>query len=395
MAVLENSAVSDNAQAAAVKPAAAAPDDIVRAATIDFPFWTRIWRRYWQRRWLRFWAWYTKRTRAGERWLIFNGDSHHHEFNAYFNENAYRFGDELHKHFPNDLRRRLEGFTEDGGEPFLIVKGVFSRRLPQKSFAKALERDPANPLRKIVGKNAEKLLGEHRINLIAAGLVAATGAELRYKQPGQKAYRDYITSVDMEKTQFVEGGDIPLYYRSATPEQIPSKTGGAGRAARINLFACIENPIADPVYLIRADDVVSRLTETERRLLSEDSYYFFDFWNLDKLAPGRINLVKHILYDGNTPDKPWLSFDPNRLWPSYDKTTAAHREALVALMASIQHVGAHNARKIVLQRGDALIVDNYRALICRRERQHFYFDPWPIGRPQLRWLRAYYGFPRL
>ncbi len=373
--------------------AAATPEQAVRTQAVDFGFWLRIWHRYWQRRWLRFWAWYSKRTRAGERYLLLSWDAGRDEFKRYFNENAYRFGEDLSKRVPKKLKSRLEGFIDGNGEPFLIVRGVFSRKYPQLSLAAALDDDPADPLRKIVGRRAEKLLDEKRVNLIASGLIAATGAEIRYKQPSQNVYRDYVTSIGTEKNQFIEGGDLTLYYRNATPEQPPEKAGGAGKSARVILFACIENPIADPIYLIRADEVVSHLSDEERKLLSEDSYYFFDNWNPESLVPRRINLAKHIIYNGHSAD-PWLSFDPNRLWASYDKTTAAHRLAIVALMARIRHVGATSARKIVLNRGDALIVDNYRALTCRHERGHFYFDPWPIGRPRLRWLRVFYGFPK-
>ena len=376
------------------KSAAVTPDEVVDTQAIDFGFWLRIWQRYWQRRWLRFWAWYSKRTRAGERWLLLSWDSGQDEFKRYFNENACRFGENLKKHVPKKLERRLEEFIDGGGEPFLIIRGVFSRRYPQLSLTAALESDPANPLRKIAEKRAERLLDKKRFNLIASGLIAATGTELRFKQPTQNVYRDYITSVETEKNQFVEGGDLSLYYRTATPEQPPERTGGAGMAARVILFACVENPIADPIYLIRADEVVARLSDEERKLLKDDSYYFFDNWNPKSLVTARINKAKHVLYNEHVAAEPWLSFDPNRLWAEFDKTTAAHRLAIVALMESIRHVGASSARKIVLNRGDALIVDNYRALTCRHERGHFYFDPWPLGRPRLRWLRVYYGFPK-
>ena len=67
-------------------------------------------------------------------------------------------------------------------------------------------------------------------------------------------------------------------------------------------------------------------------------------------------------------------------------------------MASIQQIAATSARPIVLRRGDALLVDNYRALTRRQEHGYAYivFKPFmrKRRRPPIRWLRTYYGFPK-
>jgi len=388
-------AVAESGSAAPPDAQPAGPADVIAAQTIDFDFWQRAWKRYWQRRKLRFWAWFARSTRAGERLLLFSWSNSHKDFNRFFVANSYRFGEKLGAHVHGDLKDHLGKFLEGDGEPFLIVKGIFSRKFPQLSLARKLKMDPTNPSCRVVGEEAEKLLDKRRYNLIAAGLIAATGTELRFKQPGQLVYRDYITTPKTEKNQFVEGGDLTLYYRTATPEQAPDVSGGAGKAARVILFACIENPIADPIYLIRADEVISRLTSEQRRLLSDDTFFFFDNWNPQSLGPARINKAKHILYAGSTPEEvPWLSFDPNRIWTEYDRTTPAHRQALVALMAKIRQVGIDSARKIVLQRGDALLVDNYRALTRRYEHGYHNLHFYPPYGPLLRWLRVFYGFPR-
>jgi hypothetical protein len=325
------------------------------------------------------------------------------EFAGYFNKNADSFGKGLRGHLPYHLKRRLEGFIDDGGEPFLIVRGIFSRRFPQASLAKALEDDPQHPSRKKVGDAAKALMEKGCYNLIASALVAATGTKLRPKLQDDPVYHDLITETAAEISQFDDGTDMPLRYRTATPEKSPMAKDEREAAARILLFACIENPIADPIYLVRADEVVEKLSEDQRRLLHEEAFDFFDKWNRRKIAHDESKPNKRILYGGPTPSEYWLSFDPNRLAPKRGDATADHNAAVGALVRSIQKVVEEKkARKIVLRRGDALIVDNYRALTRRQEHGYAYFvqtavwRPWMRMRlrPPIRWLRVYYGFPK-
>jgi hypothetical protein len=356
------------------------PLTAVRDATVDF----NILQRCWMRRRLRYGAWCAEWT---------GGDYGRDGFDKFFNENAYRFGEKIKEHLPSGLQQQLKGFIDGGGELFLIVRGVFSRRVLQQSFTKALEDDPSYPSRKIVGYAATKLLDENRYNLIASGLIAATGAELRQKLVDNAVYHDFITATGAEKNPFVNDPDMYLRYRTANPGR-PLAASSDGKAARIILFACVENPIADPIYLIRADEVVSRLLEEHRRLLREASFCFFDDWDPATLVRNRLNEAKRILYDGPSETDPWLSFDPQSFDPEYERTTAAQLSAVAALMASIRKTGATSARKIVLRRGDALIVDNYRALTRRYEQGHTYFNFRPLGRPPIRWLRIYRGYPK-
>jgi hypothetical protein len=399
------------------KSVAVTPEEAVRDATVDFNFWLRFLLRYLQRRRLRFRAWYAKET--GERdwykfpkwvkfflffpWLItlllrlvirrsYGPDGFEKKS---YNANAHIFGEKIKKFLPASLKDRLEEFAKGGGEPFLIVRGVFSRRYPQLlSLARRLDSDPNDRSRKIVGEAANKLLEERRYNLIASALIAAADAKHCRKLEKHPVYRDFITDIASEKNQFVEGRDMHLRYRTATPENAPAASG-SGKAARVVLFACIENPIAAPIYLIRADKVVSQLSEKVRSLLLDANFNFFDNWDPDTFVRER-QKQKRILYDGPSESDPWLSFDANRLDTTYTKTTPAHLSAVVELMESIRKTAATDAREIVLRRGDALIVDNYRALTCRQEHGYanLVFKPTAFGRPRIRWLRVYYGFPK-
>jgi hypothetical protein len=365
---------------------ATAAKKAVRAATIEF----NMWQRYWLRRRLRYGAWRAKQNGAGDRllWWLWPKKYGHNGFEEYFTKNASDFGDtiygEIKPRISSRLTQRLEGFIDGDGEPFLIIRGVFSRRFLQVSLTKVLKDDP---------EEAEALLEKRRYNLVASALIAATKTELRRKLDQGNAYRDFITETSAEINQFVDGTDMHVRYRTATPE-IPPATRGLNTAARIIVFACIENPIADPIYLIRVDHVIDGLSDRNKNLLREPGFIIFDKWNTPQLSMQYVpNSNKRVLHYG--PSKiDWLSFDPNRICPANMDTS--HNSAIGALMESIQKVAATSARKIVLRRGDALIVDNYRALTRRQERGYEYLvirPPWMGSKPPTRWLRAYYGFP--
>jgi hypothetical protein len=409
---------------------ATAAEKAVRAATVEL----NVWQRFWVRFRLRLAAWHAKRT-GPETWsprerfvflvyfvaclpislplyllyvlyLMFTHRSYpDDDYEAFFNLNAFSFGSKIKRHIPSRLKRRLKGVIDGRGEPFLVVRGVFSRRFPQASLIRKLEDDDDPdlkfPNRKKVGDRVTALLEKGHYNLVASALIAATETELRRKLDKDAPYRDYLTETTAEINQFIDGTDMHLRYRTATPE-MPPVIGGENTAARIIVFACIENPIADPIYLIRVDDVIDELSARDEKsstrnknLLREQGFSIFDKWNAPQLSmqPGP-NPNACILHDGPS-ETDWLSFDPNRICPA--TMDAVHNSAIGALMESIQKVAATRARKIVLRRGDALIVDNYRALTRRQQHGYEYFvvnPPWMRNRPPIRWLRVYYGFPK-
>jgi hypothetical protein len=313
------------------------------------------------------------------------------QFETFFNNNAALYGSRILRHLHDGVRQRLAGLTHETQEPFLVVRGVFSRRYPAGSLIGVLETAQDEPSRKVVREKAEALIFKRRFNLIAATLISATGHELRKKLEDDKAvYYDFITTTNAEKTPFLNDPDMYLRFRTANPAG--NLASHIDKSARIILYACLENPIADPVYLIRVEDVVLQLAEEQRALLSEPSYCFFDYWDTENLVHVRAKEAKSILH--KAPDGGyWLSFDPQSFNPDYPHTTSEQLAAVAALMDAIRKCGA-NPREIVLRRGDALVVDNYRALTRRRERPHRYFDFRPLGRSPLRWLRVYRGYSK-
>jgi hypothetical protein len=369
-----------------------AAKEAVRAQTFKFGFWLRGQ--------LRYEAWRAKQTGAESRmlWWLWpkkyarknvksaqessRASRRLNGFEEFFTNNAPLFGDTIYdgikQRLSPRLTQQLEGFVESDGEPFLIIRGVFSRRFLQASLTR---------IRKDNRERAEAFL--EKDHLVASALIAATKTELRRKLDTHTPYRDYFTEVSAEINQFDDRPDMQLRYRTATPE-LPPATAGLNTAARVIVFACIENPIADPIYLIRTDEVIRAMPPEKRDLLYQQDFDIFDRWTRDiRMQPGPGD-NKSILHRGTD----WLSFDPNRVCPA--NIDAIHNSALGALLDSIKTVAATSARKIVLRRGDALIVDNYRALTRRQEHGYgsFVFRPRMRSRPPIRWLRVYYGFPR-
>ena len=90
-----------------------------------------------------------------------------------------------------------------------------------------------------------------------------------------------------------------------------------------------------------------------------------------------------------------LRWDPNHInWSEFDTADDQIRPAFGVLIRAIDLCAAA-ATPVILRRGDALITDNLRCLVARRE-----FDPALIAAPkrgfypQYWWLRGYYGFRR-
>jgi hypothetical protein len=371
------------------------PERAVRAQTFEFNFWLR--------RWLRYVAWWAKKTGGEPRWLWWFWPPRKYGrkgFKEYFTNNAPDFGETIYKrieaHISSPLKKQLEDFIERPDEPYLIIRGVFSRRFLQASVARrflqaSLGGKPEDgPTKPEDDPQVKEFLDEGCYDLVASALIAATKTELRRKLDTDTPYRNYLTEVSAEINQFVDGKDMHLRYRTATPELPPAEVG-PNTAARVIVFACIENPIADPIYLIRAKDVIGEISDDEKDRLRGPNFNIFDKWispNID-MQPGPGG-NKSILHHGKGTD--WLSFDPNRVCPA--KITPIFNLTMGLLLKSIEKVAVTRARKIVLRRGDVLIVDNYRALTRRQERGYAFVKPqWMRRRPPIRWLRVYYGFP--
>lgn len=320
--------------------------------------------------------------------------NYHGDFRKYFTENASDFGSFVaNGAIDGELLATLRAFgAGTSKEPALLLQRAFPRRLLPLGFSARFpwrqghaktgmpETEPRKP---------RAYLRKGCFDIVAAAIIAAAGAELRQKnKTDPKVWQDFITDADSEITRFRECRDLWQRYRQATPEFAPDDVRPEKVAASIVLIACVENTIADPIYVLPVADVLKELDPETLSELRKKQFEFVDGWAPD-LSAVNLNQKRIVGGEGDRPERWWLSFDPNRIICQSDKTSPEGRKAVGRLMAQIERAG-QGAVPVVLRRGDALLVNNYRALVRRKERDRFVITwPWPA----LRWLRVYYGFP--
>jgi hypothetical protein len=320
--------------------------------------------------------------------------NYHGDFRRYFTENASEFGVFVaNGAIDGELRAALQAFgAGTSKEPALLLRRAFPRRLLPVGFSARFSRSPGRAktaLAKPEPHHPRAYIRKGRFDIVAAALIAAAGAELRQKNKTDlKVWQDFITDADSEITRFRECRDLWQRFRQATPEFAPDDVRPENVAASIVLIACVENTIDDPVYVLSAADVLKGLDQETLSELRKKQFEFVDGWASDLSEVNR-NLKRIVGGDADSAEAWWLSFDPNRIICQSDKTSPEGRKAVGRLMQEIERASAR-AAPIVLRRGDALLVNNYRALVRRKERARFVITwPWPA----IRWLRVYYGFP--
>jgi hypothetical protein len=320
----------------------------------------------------------------------------HGHYTKYFVENAPHFGEYVaDSAIGGRLRRALENLgSGTGANPALLIRGIFPRPLSGFALPARLASPRNLPLggygaKEIAFSHPKGFLRSGRIDVAAAALLSAAGAELRQKNPtDRRVWQDFVTDVHNETYMFHESRDLWQRFRQATPEFAPDDVRKEKVSANILLIACVENTIKDPIYILSVADVLSGLDEATIGELRKKQFEFVDGWTWD-LAEINRNLKSIVGGPKDDPRKMWLSFDPNRIDSQSDKTLPEGRKAVGRLMERIHDVGS-KAKPVVLKRGDVLMVNNQHAMVRRKERTRFVFT-WFM--PALRWLRVYYGFP--
>jgi hypothetical protein len=316
-------------------------------------------------------------------------------FARYFTENACDFGDFVaNGAIDGALGRALEELGKGATrEPYLVLRRAFPRRLLPIGFTARFSPPSGRRTLAPADREPQRLrafIRKGRFDIVAAALIAAAGAELRKKnQTDPQVFQDFFTDADGAITRFRETRDMWQRFRQATPEFAPDDERPEQISARILLIACAENTIEDPIYVLPAARVLAGLDADTLNALREKQFEFVDGWTWD-MTVLRGNRKRIVGGAGDNPENWWLSFDPNRINERFESTSPAGLQAVGRLMQQIDRV-SKDATPIVLRRGDAVIIDNYRALVRRKERD-WYAITWPW--PPVRWLRVYYGFPR-
>jgi hypothetical protein len=238
-------------------------------------------------------------------------------------------------------------------------------------------------------------------NLVCSGLISLTGSILHRKNEGTPPWKDFRTSFHMQKNAKSDGYDMPLRYRQATPERRFPHDLNVRRqddlSASVVVFACIENPIRDPIWLLPVSEVIKRLSDDNLKLLSDNKFEFFDNWTENWISEHAIRDQSVIEWVGPPDNRVCLlSYDMNRLNSLYAPTDSHYKEALGKLDHAIEVAGCDEnsgAIPIVLTPGDVLVLDNARMMYARKEMPYASFRRLMVGRPAERYLRAYYGFP--
>jgi len=345
---------------------------------------------------------------------------------------------------PANLAAALQDLREPGAADALIVRGFAEKRYWPVYLASLYKPFAPDPLRKnrSYWREARGLRNAIRVNLAFDVL----GAELRDEiQGGERWRRDYRTDFPRQHTSLIDTEDLQLrlksgapYYRWPTPGQHSSEK----ETALFRMIMCLENPMQAPLDIISVDEILARFEpavaalypelkgdaperEAERHarvsnaleILQKSDIYMYGKRSRQSLRPSAdagldAQPVLRNVNAGRTDENGdalapfWqLRWDPNVIdWSSTVDPDGALFRALAILVQAVDMAG-DNATRIRLGRGDALVFDNLRCLICRREwiedniTGDVSFIPaflaWGkkiIFVPDRWWLRGYYGF---
>ena len=332
------------------------------------------------------------------------------------------------------LLRNLGHPNKQEHTPFIVLRGFHASNWyfmdPQKMYDERMREDKE--------WTKTKWGSFHFLNAWAvAGLFYELGSWLARKDnplsKKKEFFSDYFTSPSLQKDSYLDGWDLSLRYRQSASELTMDARGNPEtHMPKFAALSCLANPIKDPVWVLPVESVLEEVdgviadyenvtddkqrADAKRNLfktMQEQNFKKFD--RVELLLKNGIK-DKYIHFptpaDGsNRPlgqkldldiDNPWeaeLSIDPNRI-EVQDKPTDGNyisntKRPLAIIYEAIRRADEHGkAFRIDLKRRDVLLVDNRRALICRKE-----YQPKKRGlsvrKPRLRtkrWLRLYYGF---
>lgn len=328
---------------------------------------------------------------------------------------------------PPKLMQKIKGFPGPDAPVAILIRKFTERRLKSHYLAARLkgrrgdEKDDWYSRRYFLRSRTVR-------NAIRTQLLFnEVGAELRAEIPaGYDWQRFYWSDPGAQESALFDSRDIHQRFRTAAPHYrwpVSTAKESVGETAIYRLVAAIENPMLQALYIVPVKDVIdhfpqvvheflkkeedgvaeddpriSELTSQYLDILQNIEVQMFGKWDHKTLRPisdVHIN-PQAILKNVGTAEAPdWLlRWDPNRIdWNFFDESDGTSRRAFAVLAEAIDQLG-RDAKPTILKRGDALLVDNMRCLLARRE-----VEPEKIGvlkrvalYPQSWWLRGYYGF---
>ena len=232
-------------------------------------------------------------------------------------------------------------------------------------------------------------------NAIKAGLaLRAVGSIMRDERRASPRWRRTFRTNPYEQVCVLkENEDVRLRYRTASPHlnwPDPDDQHGDFETAQHLVLHCVQNPMSIPVYFISVQDILGRIDDAievnrtqqgadlrdltgeivlERLLTSPPT--MFSRWNTAAMVhrdqtPNSQPILKNLSEDPEAPDY-GIRWDVNRIeWNSLDDNDEELRFAFATLIKAIELAG-DEAEPCVLTRGDAVLIDNHRCLVARRE----------------------------
>lgn len=247
----------------------------------------------------------------------------------------------------------------------------------------------------------------------------------------EQFYRDYVASPQRQKTQYTDGKDMALRYRQSAAElELSAHDPSTERyVPKFIALSCLSNPIKEAVWILPVEAILEEMgavlaeseaitdpevrdKELEKIFHILEDHHFIKFDRHTMIAPQTNGSTSYFIrptYEKKgcalgqdlTPGKLWaaeLAFDQNRVEvrdepdESYVRDT---KRPLAILIRAIRQADDRGlAIPVVMKRGDLLLVDNRRAMICRKEYHQPRFIFLRIRFRTKHWFRIYYGFPR-
>lgn len=347
-------------------------------------------------------------------------------------EQRFGAGMTVDKIFPGALTRTLKRLSrKKSGLDYIVLRGLVERKYKAVYGARWFRSkrpnagDPDSLGSYYV--RARDLRNALKVNLILHLL----GADLRDETPdGDNWKREYFTNPLGQQLTLWDENDLPTRFRTFGPHLRWPKDGATGHTSSVGeapsfvAVMGVENPLRIPLFLLTVDEIYAAMPRVAAKI--------YDAVRLGAMAPeeARDQAIKVLLhkpvpmfakkdrktlralggvdapeitvmreYDGGYE----LRWDANRiLWDQLDPAASSDlMQALALVLAAIDLCSEGDAttpptaRRVTLARGDLLITDNQRTLVCRREAD-FYGDNRRLklaaGMPPQWWLRGFYGF---
>jgi len=354
-----------------------------------------------------------------------------------------RYGARAEGMLPRKLLKAVEAWSDPAKpSPPVVVARDFCEIDPlpvywanvRKRHRRGLD---GTPRRTEVNANYRRKMRRLRNAVKFAAVYNAIGAYIRDERPNEPNwFRDLYTQPRNQHLGFWDKHDLPPRFRTASPHMFWPDGGASNpneRGPVIRGFECVENPGRLPMHVLTVDDLIACMPEAadilpeisddadddERRAAAGSVLQRLGTVTLPTFSKRRTkDLTQEMVQndrkesilrrrDGRPAseaadpadllDMQWIMrFDPNRLVLSQLNPNDADRILLdlAVLMRAIWIAMSTRASRVVLRRGDAMFIDNQRALVARLEPD---FRDLPrrarLGlAPATWWLRGYLGF---